>query len=70
MNKIGADVKEKRDGLIINGREKLKGGRVSSFNDHRIAMALAEVSSKCSDDLIIEDAECVKKSYPDFWKEF
>ncbi|MBV4417906.1 3-phosphoshikimate 1-carboxyvinyltransferase [Clostridium tyrobutyricum] len=70
LNKIGADVKEKKDGLIINGMEKLKGGIVSSFNDHRIAMALAAVSSKCSDDLIIENAECVKKSYPDFWKDF
>lgn len=70
LNKIGADVKEKKDGLVINGKNKLKGGVVSSFNDHRIAMALASVSSMCSGNLVIQGADCVNKSYPDFWNDF
>lgn len=70
LNKIGADVKEREDGLVIKGKEKLKGGKVTSWRDHRIAMALAIISSKCINPMIIEDAEYVKKSYPGFWRDF
>lgn len=70
LNKIGAEVIEKEDCLIIHGKEKLRGGNVSSWKDHRIAMALAAVSSKCTEPLVIEGAECVKKSYPGFWEDF
>lgn len=70
LNKIGADVKEREDGLLIRGVEALKGGVVNSWNDHRIAMALAIASIKCIEPLIIEDSECVKKSYPNFWEDF
>ncbi len=70
LNKIGADIKERSDGLIIKGRETLSGGIVNSWNDHRIAMALAIASIKCNEPLIIQESECVKKSYPDFWKDF
>ncbi|WP_123053677.1 3-phosphoshikimate 1-carboxyvinyltransferase [Clostridium sp. JN-1] len=70
LNKIGAVVEEKKDGLLIIGKETLRGGRVDSWDDHRIAMALACISSKCENPLIIENSECIKKSYPDFWKDF
>lgn len=70
LNKIGGNVEEKKDGLVIRGREELKGGTVHSWNDHRIAMALTVASLKCSEPLIIEDALCVSKSYPNFWKDF
>lgn len=70
LNKIGGDVQEMSEGLIIKGRETLKGGTVSSWNDHRIAMALAVASIKCTGPIIIEDSECVKKSYPNFWEDF
>lgn len=70
LNKIGADITEKADGLIIRGREFLKGGTVHSWNDHRIAMALAVASIKCKEPVIIKNANCVKKSYPEFWKHF
>lgn len=70
LNRLGADIQEKEDGLIIRGKESLKGGEVQSWNDHRIAMALAVASIKCSEPVIIKDASCVKKSYPDFWKHF
>lgn len=70
LNKIGADVEEKTDGLVIKGRQMLEGGEVYSFNDHRIAMALAEISSRCKNKLIIHDADCVGKSYPGFWDDF
>lgn len=70
LNKLGADVKELEDGLVIEGKEKLKGGTVNSWNDHRIAMALAIASIKCTEPVIITGSEAVRKSYPDFWKDF
>lgn len=70
LNKLGADVKEEGDGLIIRGKESLGGGIVSSWNDHRIAMALAIASIKCSEKIIIENSRAVEKSYPNFWQDF
>lgn len=70
LNKIGADVEERPEGLIIKGKKTLRGGLVSSWNDHRIAMALAIASVKCTEPVIIKDADCVKKSYPGFWEDF
>jgi 3-phosphoshikimate 1-carboxyvinyltransferase len=70
LNKIGGDVEELEDSLIIRGNKKLKGGVVDSWNDHRIAMALAVASIACEEPLIINNSEAVEKSYPNFWKEF
>jgi len=70
LNKIGADIEESEDGLIIRGRERLKGGTTQSWGDHRIAMSLAIASIKCSDPLVIEDSSSVRKSYPEFWNHF
>ncbi|MDO5088309.1 MAG: 3-phosphoshikimate 1-carboxyvinyltransferase [Leptotrichiaceae bacterium] len=71
LNKIGAEIEETENSLIIYGKDKFKGGvTVSAWNDHRIAMALAVASIKCEKEIIIEEAESVKKSYPHFWEDF
>lgn len=70
LNKIGGEVEELEDSLIIKGNKKLKGGVVDSWNDHRIAMALAVASIACERPLIINNSEAVEKSYPNFWQEF
>lgn len=70
LNKVGADIEEREDGLIIRGKKALKGGSVSSWNDHRIAMSMAIASMKCEEPITINDADCVKKSYPEFWNHF
>jgi 3-phosphoshikimate 1-carboxyvinyltransferase len=70
LNKIGADIEEKEDGLIIRGRERLTGGVTCSWGDHRIAMSLAAASTRCSGPLVIEDSSSVRKSYPEFWNHF
>ncbi|MTI65308.1 MAG: 3-phosphoshikimate 1-carboxyvinyltransferase [Firmicutes bacterium] len=67
LNKLGALVTELEDGLVIKGKEKLNGGVVDSWNDHRIAMALAIASIKCSKPVTIKGSEAVNKSYPHFW---
>lgn len=70
LNKLGASVEEKPEGLVIRGKPFLSGGTVSSWNDHRIAMALASITPKLTGPLTIEGAESVKKSYPRFWEDF
>lgn len=70
LKKLGADIEETEDGLIINGVESLKGGKVSSHDDHRIAMSLAIASTVCTEEVTIDNKDCVKKSYPNFWKDF
>lgn len=70
LNKLGADVKEVGDSLVINGKKNLKGGEVDSWGDHRIAMALAIASIRCTEEVIIKNSEVVNKSYPHFWKDF
>lgn len=71
LNKLGAKITEKEDGLIIEGGKELKGGvEVWSHKDHRIAMTLAIASTVCKEPIIIKDYECVSKSYPEFWEDF
>ena len=71
LNKLGANVAEEGDSLIIQGVEGFTGGvMVSAWNDHRIAMSLAVASSRCEKEIILEEAESVRKSYPHFWDDF
>lgn len=71
LNKIGADITELEDGLIINGRSWLKGdAQVDAWNDHRVAMSLAIAAVKCKAPIILTGAESVQKSYPDFWQDY
>ena len=68
LNAIGGKVTELEDGLEIEGVGSLNGGEVDSFNDHRIAMSMAVAATRCTSPLKINGAECVSKSYPDFFK--
>lgn len=70
LNKLGANIHEGSDFLTIQGRKELTGGIVDSWNDHRIAMALAIASLRCHESVTIRNSSCVNKSYPDFWKDF
>ncbi len=70
LNKLGANIQEKEDRLIIYGTPHLKGGQVDSWNDHRIAMALAVASIRCTEPLCISNSDAVKKSYPTFFEDF
>lgn len=71
LSALGADVKEGPDFLEIQGKEQLAGGvKVNSFNDHRIAMMAAIAAARCINPVTINGAECVAKSYPNFWEEY
>jgi 3-phosphoshikimate 1-carboxyvinyltransferase len=70
LSTLGADITETPDGLIISGAESLKGGTVSSYGDHRIAMTAAVASCVCEGAVTINGAEAVDKSYPGFFRDF
>lgn len=70
LNKLGAQVEERQDGLVIKGVRSLKGGTVDSWKDHRIAMALSIAAIKCSEPVIITNSDSVNKSYPQFFKDY
>ena len=67
LKKMGADIEETHDGMIIHGRDTLRGGRVESHNDHRIAMALAVAGLISEEGATINNSHCVTVSFPDFF---
>ena len=67
LNALGARVTERPDSLTIYGRDRLAGGTVDCCNDHRIAMMAAIAATRCREPVTLLGAECVAKSYPDFW---
>lgn len=70
FNRLGANIKEGKDTLLIRGVKSLHGGIADSHNDHRIAMAIAAASVRSSGLIQLRGASSVNKSYPDFWKDF
>ncbi|MEY2499573.1 MAG: 3-phosphoshikimate 1-carboxyvinyltransferase, partial [Verrucomicrobiota bacterium] len=68
LRAMGAQVIELNDGLEIHGRASLRGARVASFGDHRIAMAFAIAGMFAEGETIVQDVECVRESYPGFEK--
>ncbi len=66
LREMGAHVRELYDGLEIDGGTPLKGARVTSYGDHRIAMAFAIAGLFAEGETIVEDVDCVATSYPGF----
>lgn len=67
---IGAEVIEFEDGFTVTGKEKLTGGEVDAYGDHRMVMALAIAATVCQGDLIIRGAEAVERPYPGFFNDY
>jgi 3-phosphoshikimate 1-carboxyvinyltransferase len=68
LTKFGADVHTTEESIHVKSSKKLNQNiKVSTYQDHRMAMAFAPLAIKTS--LMIEDASVVNKSYPDFWND-
>ncbi len=70
LTRLGADVTVTDDGLEIEGKGKLDGGTVFGHNDHRIVMSGAICSLICKNQVIIDGAQAVEKSYTTFFSDF
>lgn len=67
FDKMGVTIDLEDDLMIIHGDGKVKGADVHSHHDHRIAMACAVAALGADGEMVIEEAQAVSKSYPDFY---
>lgn len=70
LNKIGFNIEETKDSMIINGTTIVKSGIVDSHNDHRLVMAFSVAATISDSDIVITNAEAINKSYPKFFEDF
>ena len=70
IRSLGGEVRELPDGLQICGSGSLAGGTADAHNDHRIAMSAAVAACLCRQPVLLRGADCVRKSYPAFWRDF
>ena len=67
LKSIGADIEERPDGMVINGKTPLKGGiEIDTHYDHRTAMSFYVAGLITEQPLLIKDFEWVNTSFPEF----
>jgi 3-phosphoshikimate 1-carboxyvinyltransferase len=64
---LGVRIRERPDGMMIEGGSGIAGGNARSFGDHRLAMALSVAGLAGTGAVTVDGAECVAVSYPEFW---
>jgi 3-phosphoshikimate 1-carboxyvinyltransferase len=69
LSKMGADITMDESSLTVKGPCQLHGALIDSHSDHRIAMACAVAALGATGETRIQDAECVRKSYPHFFSD-
>ena len=67
---LGGSAIVEKDDLIVDGCGKLVGGEVDSFVDHRIVMSAAIAATICTGEVVINNAQDVAKSYPNFFEDY
>jgi 3-phosphoshikimate 1-carboxyvinyltransferase len=67
FGKFGIEIQLQGDRMIIRGGAGVKGAEVHSRHDHRIAMACAVAALRAQGETIIEEAQAIDKSYPDYY---
>ena len=68
FGKMGVHIELDGDLMVVQGNRHLKGARVHSHHDHRIAMAAAVAALGADGEVLIEEAEAINKSYPNFYE--
>lgn len=68
LRAMGVEVDENDDGLTIHGPVRLRGARIQSFGDHRIAMAFSIAALIADDESYVTDSDCVNISCPEFFQ--
>jgi len=67
LRRLGANIEELSDGMVIQGVGCLKGGVCGSHGDHRLAMTLAVAGLLAQGETVVRGAEASSISYPAFW---
>ncbi len=68
FGKMGISIKLQDNLMLVEGGNGVKGATVHSHHDHRIAMACAVAALGATGETIIEEADAINKSYPDFYE--
>ena len=68
LSRLGANIEERPDGMVIHGTGRLVGGRCRSHGDHRLAMALGVAGLLAEGETVVDGAEAANISYPRFWE--
>jgi 3-phosphoshikimate 1-carboxyvinyltransferase len=68
FKKMGVEIELQDDTMLVKGSNVMKGATTQSHHDHRIAMACAVAGLKADGETIIEEAEAIDKSYPNFYE--
>ena len=69
LNVLGVNYRIVSDSIFIEGRGKVHGGTIATYNDHRISMAGAIAACISTSEIIIDNVDCVAKSYPNFFND-
>ncbi|NIO06971.1 MAG: 3-phosphoshikimate 1-carboxyvinyltransferase [Deltaproteobacteria bacterium] len=67
LRKLGVEVEDWEDGMTITGRGRLRGARLESYGDHRVAMSLAVAGLVAEGGVEIANSDCVNISFPGFF---
>lgn len=67
LSRLGADIQELPDGMVIRGTGGLRGAPGKSHGDHRLAMTLGVAGLLATGETVIRGAEAAGISYPGFW---
>jgi len=67
LRAVGVTVTETEDGMEIEGAERIAGGSVESFGDHRIAMSMLVAGLAATGEISVNDTECIGTSFPTFF---
>ena len=67
LQKMGADIEELEDGMIIKGKSKLKGAYIETFKDHRIAMSFSIANLISESEVTLDNSLCVDISFPGYF---
>lgn len=68
LRAMGANVEEYQDGFSVRGGVQLRGARIETYGDHRIAMAFSVAALLASEESELDDADCVRISFPEFFE--
>jgi 3-phosphoshikimate 1-carboxyvinyltransferase len=69
LRQMGAKIEELPDGMVIEGKTPLKGAKIKTYDDHRIAMAFTIAGLIADGPVELDNPECVKISYPNFFED-
>ena len=67
LKALGINIEELEDGMIIKGKSKLKGGKIKTFKDHRIAMAFSTLNLISDEKIKLDNEECISVSFPGYF---